>query len=260
MTSPAIDPTGAAQLIAEQHAREVSGDREAARGTPARALLVRVRLVREGVLTAGEGQRVAHGRILLGQGEDVGSVVGDGDRVLAVRRAAACRAAEGPAVGIGDQLGGVRHDPRLQCQQQPRAQFVTTAGSTGVRHVRVLVHRRSDAMTAELGVDRIPRLAEDRADGMGDVADASAGPGGGDPRGQCAFGRIDHRDALRGLRVAHDEADGGVRGDSGFGDGEVECQQIAVGKGVVVRPSVEHGVVDGRADVVAERPRPRDGS
>ncbi|MEU8721829.1 hypothetical protein [Streptomyces antimycoticus] len=55
MTSPAIDPTGAAQLIAEQHAREVSGDREAARGTLARALLVRVRLVREGVLTAGEG-------------------------------------------------------------------------------------------------------------------------------------------------------------------------------------------------------------
>ena len=39
-----------------------------------------------------------------------------------------------------------------------------------------------------------------------------------------------------------------------LGDGEVERQQVAVGKRVVVWQSVEHGVVDGRADVVAERP------
>jgi hypothetical protein len=45
-------------------------------------------------------------------------------------------------------------------------------------------------MTSELGVDRVPRLAEDRADGMGDVADASPGPGSVDPCGQRAFGAL----------------------------------------------------------------------
>ena len=76
------------------------------------------------------------------------------------------------------------------------------------------------------------------------------------PARQRALGRVDHRDALRGLRVAHDEADGGVGGDSALGDGEVERQQVAVGERVVVRQPVQHGVVDGRADVVAERPAP----
>ncbi|MCY1541112.1 hypothetical protein D9M68_767860 [compost metagenome] len=108
-------------------------------------------------------------------------------------------------------------------------------------------------MTSELGVDRIPRLAEDRADGMGDVADAGAGSGSCYACAQGALGCADHRDALRWLGIAHDEADGRVCSDSVFGDGEVECQQVAVGKRVVAGQSVEHGVVDGRADVVAER-------
>src|SRR6187455_2769862 len=59
-----------------------------------------------------------------GQGEDLGAVLGDRDGVLAVRGAAARCAAEGPAVGVGDQFGGVDHDPRLQGQQQPGAQPV----------------------------------------------------------------------------------------------------------------------------------------
>ena len=43
-------------------------------------------------------------------------------------------------------------------------------------------------------------------------------------------------------------------------DGEVEAQQVAVGEPVVVRQSVQYGVVDRGADVVAERPAPKDGS
>ena len=80
------------------------------------------------------------------------------------------------------------------------------------------------------------------------------GPAAAIPAAQRALGRVDHRDALRGPRVAHDEADGGVGDDPAQGDGEVEGQQVAVGERVVVRQSVQHGVVDGRADVVAERP------
>ena len=98
-------------------------------------------------------------------------------------------------------------------------------------------------MTAELGVDPIPRLAEDRADGVGDIPDASSGAGRGNPCAQCALGRIDHRNALRGLRVAHDEADGGVRDNSALGDGEVERQQVAVGKRGVVGQPVEHSML-----------------
>src|SRR5258705_12836806 len=98
-------------------------------------------------------------------------------------------------------------------------------------------------MTAKRGVDRISRLAEDRADGMGDVTDASSGAGRGYPCAQRALGRVDHRNALRRLYVAHNEADGGVSDNSAFGDSEVERQQVAVAKRVVVRQSVEHGVV-----------------
>ena len=91
---------------------------------------------------------------------------------------------------------------------------------------------------------------------MGEVADASAGAGRGDPGGQGALGGADHRDALRRPRVAYDEADGGVGDDPVLGDGEVERQQIAVGERVVVRQPVQHGVVDRGADVVAERAAP----
>lgn len=38
--------------------------------------------------------------------------------MLTVRCPAARRASERPAVGIGDELGGVRHKPWLQCEQK----------------------------------------------------------------------------------------------------------------------------------------------
>lgn len=109
-------------------------------------------------------------------------------------------------------------------------------------------------MTPELGVDAIPRSAQGRADGMRDVPDPGPRTGSGDPRGQRAFGRLDKRDALQRPRVAHEEADGRVRGDTARGDGDVERQQVAVAEPVPMRPPVQHGVVDGGADVVAEGP------
>ena len=59
-----------------------------------------------------------------------------------------------------------------------------------------------------------------------------------------------------GLRSPTRKLIGGVRDDSAQGDGEVEREQVAVGERVVVRQPVQHGVVDRRADVVAERPAP----
>lgn len=78
---------------------------------------------------------------LLRQGEDFCPVAGDSDGVLTVCCPAACRTSQRPPVGISDEFSGVGHDPRLQRQQQPGAQFVSTTGPSGVRNVRVLVHR-----------------------------------------------------------------------------------------------------------------------
>jgi len=87
---------------------------------------------------------------------------------------------------------------------------------------------------------------------VGDVAHASSGPGCGDPGFQSALGGRDQGHALGRLRAAHDEADRRVRGDSPEGDGEVEGEQVTVSERVVVRESVQDGVVDGGADVVPE--------
>ena len=109
-------------------------------------------------------------------------------------------------------------------------------------------------MAAELGVDVIAGAAQHGADGVGEVADAGLRTGDRDRGVEGALGRLDEGQARRRLRVAHDEADGRVGDNAVQGHGEVEGEQVAVGEGVVVRQTVEHGVVDRGADVVAERP------
>lgn len=52
----------------------------------------------------------------------------------------------------------------------------------------VFVHLAADAVAAEVGGHAAVGLAGDRADGMGDVADAVAGGGGGDAGVQGLLG------------------------------------------------------------------------
>ena len=137
----------------------------------------------------------------------------------------------------------------------PGRSSYATAGPTGGRHVRVLLHRRSDAVTAELGVDRVPRRAEARADGVRDVAAASPGSAAAIPALSARSVALDQRDARRRPCVAHDEADGRVRRDAVHADGEVEGQPVAVGERVVVRRPWSTASLTGRADVGAERAR-----
>jgi hypothetical protein len=179
--------------------------------------------------------------------------------VLAVRGEAPGGAAERPAVGVGDELVGVRHHPRLERQQQAGAQRVPPARPARVRDVRVLVHRRPDAVPAELRVDRVPRRREHGADRVRDVPEPHARSGRGDPVRQRALGRLDQRLRAGGSRRADDEADRGVGDDPVQGHGQVQGQQVAVREAVVVRQPVQHRVVDGRADVVPERPAPERG-
>ncbi len=117
----------------------------------------------------------------------------------------------------------------------------------------ILVHRRADAVAAELHVDRVTGSAEHRADSVGDIADLVARSSRFDSRGQRPFGGVDHRETLGGLVLTHDETDGRVRGDAAEDHGQVQRQQIAVGQRVVVGKAMQHSIVDGGADVVTER-------
>ena len=92
----------------------------------------------------------------------------------------------------------------------------------------------------------------------GDVADAIADRGGGDRRVQGPFARVDDREVFVASR-ADDEGHGRVGHPSVHRSSEVERHEIPVPQRVVVRQPVEHGVVHGRADHLAERPRPERG-
>ena len=76
------------------------------------------------------------------------------------------------------------------------------------------------------------------------------------PAARARWVDLDQLDRLRGPALADDEADRGVRGDAVEANGEVEGQQVAVGKPLVARTAVEDGVVDRGAHVVAERAAP----
>ncbi len=138
---------------------------------------------------------------------------------------------------------------------RPGLQREAATGLAVVRDVRVAVHGAPDAVAAELQVDAEAGGARDRADGGGDVAEPVADPGGGDAGLQRLFGRGDQREVLL-TRGADDQADSGVRHPAVDADREVEAEQVAVRKRVVVGEPVQHGVVDRRAEHLAEGHRP----
>src|SRR5690606_30274498 len=76
---------------------------------------------------------------------------------------------------------------------------------------------------------------------------------------QRPFGGVDHRDVLRVAGVADDEADRGVRRDPVLDDREVEGEQVPIREAVVAWHAVQHGVVDGGADVVPKGTAPERG-
>lgn len=75
---------------------------------------------------------------------------------------------------------------------------------------------------------------------------------GGDAGLERGAGGLDQGHALGGARLPHQKADRGVGRDAVEAYGEVEGEQVAVAQREVARASVEHGVVDRRADVVGE--------
>src|SRR6201989_3685850 len=131
-------------------------------------------------------------RSALKDGEDLRAVLGDGTRVLDVRRPAAVAAADRPAVAVDPvHVPAAGQEPGLDRDDQPGDELAAAARGALVGDGRVLVHGPADAVTAEVGADPVASPAADRADGGGEVPDPGAGNGRGDARAQGGPGHVD---------------------------------------------------------------------
>ena len=133
-------------------------------------------------------------------------------------------------------------------------------GAAIVRHMRIAVHDVTHAVAAELKVDRIAVFARDIADGIGDITETVAGLGHVDGGGERFFSALDDAQVFGVGIVADHETDGGIGHPAVHGDGEVEGDEVAVLQAVVIWHAVQHGVIDGGADVVANGPVPKSGA
>ena len=193
------------------------------------------------------------------RGQHDRAVLGDRDGVLHVRAAGAVGAAEGPAVAVGVDLVGRLQEPRLDRDHQPGPQRVAAARPAVVGHVRVAVHRATDPVAAEAGVDREPL-------GAGDLRRSprrcrrSCDPAFAAPiaASSARVGGVDEVEVAL-VRRTDDQADRGVRDPAVDGAGEVEAEQVAVAQHVVERQPVQHRVVDRGAQHLAEGHRAEGG-
>ncbi len=95
----------------------------------------------------------------------------------------------GPLVVVERRVLAAERDHRLHRQRQPALELRSTAGSAVVGHVGRLVHRGADAVAGELLEDPVvAALADVGLDGVRDVADPAAEPGGGEAGPHRALG------------------------------------------------------------------------
>ena len=78
-------------------------------------------------------------------------------------------------------VGAACDEHGLECEDQPGAQREAAAGAAFIGDVGCFVHLAADAVPAVAFHEPVARGAGDHADGVGDVAEAGAGLGGGDP-------------------------------------------------------------------------------
>jgi hypothetical protein len=103
------------------------------------------------------------------------------------------------------------------------------------------VHGPSDAVPPELVINRVSVLGRDGADCRGDVADAVAGLGGGNPGGEGLLGGTD-QGHVRGIGAPDDNGDCGIRYPPVHRGGEVEAEDVAIAQPVVVRQPMLCGI------------------
>ena len=174
------------------------------------------------------------------------------DRMLRVSASGTVRAAQRPAVRVGDQLVGGLEEPRLERDDQAGSQRVAPPGLAVVGHMWIAVHDATDAVPAEVGVDLVAVRAGDLRDRVRDVTDPLADHGRRDRGIQRPLGGVDDREILVARR-ADDERDRRIGDPAVDRHREIERDEVAVLDRVVEGEAVQHGIVDRGADDLAER-------
>ena len=124
--------------------------------------------------------------------------------------------------------------------------------------MRVAVHRASDTVSTELGVDGQSGFPGHGSDGVRQIADRVPGASGGDRGVERAL--VSRISSMLVARGTHDEADRRVGDPAVDGGGEVETEQIPVPQSVAVRLAVQDRVVDPGAQHVPERSSTEEGA
>src|SRR5699024_12292234 len=106
--------------------------------------------------------------------EDAGAVLGDGDRILRMRAVRTIGQAQRPPVLVDGELLRGERPPRFDRQGQTGLEHESATALASVGHVRILMHRVAEAVTAEVEIDRDALSIGDVSDGLRDIAEAVA--------------------------------------------------------------------------------------
>jgi len=124
-------------------------------------------------------------RLIVGlgsRGKDQGVTVGDHHGVFHMRRARAIHAFECPTVVIGEDFGGVFHQPRFNGEHHPRLELGAAPGFAIVGNGGVFVHGATHAVAAKVSIHLVASTPGHRSDGVGNISQAVSGPRLGDSR------------------------------------------------------------------------------
>ena len=121
-----------------------------------------------------------------------------------------------------------------------------------VRNVGIAVHVASNSVTAKVEVDRVPVRVGYVANRRRDIAERVSGDSLSNARNERLLRRGNDAQVLR-IGIADDERHGGIRDPPVDAGREIDADDVTLGDGVIVRQSVEDGVIDARADNFSER-------
>src|SRR5688572_15600634 len=176
-------------------------------------------------------------------GEDLAAVLGDADAVLELGGEAAVAGDGGPAVveQFHRRLADVDH--RLDGEEHAGAELGAGAGAAGMDDLGAVVEDAAEAVAAEIADDAVAIGLGVGLDGVADVAEMGAGPGGGDAADHAFVGHVDEAPRLY-ADVADQEHPAGVAVPAVEDDGDVDIDDVAV----LQRPLAGDAVADDMVD------------
>src|SRR6185437_11345782 len=141
------------------------------------------------------------------------------------------------------------HDHRLDREGEPGLQGEAATATPEVRNVRLLMHRRPDAVPAVLLDDAVAALGPHvRLDGVPDVSEVAAGDAGRDPPPHRLFTDVEHG-LDRRIDGANASGERGVAVPAVDDRAAIDRDDVAVAQHMAtIRDAVDNLVVDRRAN------------